>query len=77
MTDNGTDFVALSDVCTHLGCRVRFDDGARLEGSEGFFCPCHNGVFGKDGEVMSGPMPRPMDRLNINVVDGEIFVREA
>jgi Rieske Fe-S protein len=44
------DFVALSSICPHLGCQVRFEaQHAR------FFCPCHNGVFAPDGRALSGP----------------------
>ena len=33
-------FVALSDVCPHLGCKVHWE-----EGNKRFVCPCHDGVF--------------------------------
>ncbi len=29
LTENGRDFVAMSNICTHLGCRVRWDQGPR------------------------------------------------
>ena len=34
LTDNGRDYIALSNVCTHLGCRVRW-----IADQEQFFCP--------------------------------------
>ena len=46
LTENGRDFTALSNVCTHLGCRVRW-----VEDEGQFFCPCHNGIFNKEGQV--------------------------
>ncbi len=58
LTENGQDFTVMSNVCTHLGCRVRW---IPEEGE--FFCPCHNGVFAKDGSVVDGPPPRPLDRF--------------
>ena len=69
VTEDGRNFVALSNICTHLGCRVRWvsDQGK-------FFCPCHNGVFDKDGNVVSGPPPRPLDRYDVKVEDGQIFI---
>lgn len=70
-TDNGTDFLALSNICTHLGCRVRW-----VEEQDGFFCPCHNAVFGPDGSVLEGPPPRPLDRFDTKVEDGQIFIRK-
>jgi menaquinol-cytochrome c reductase iron-sulfur subunit len=69
LTQDGQNFIAMSNVCTHLGCRVRWvsDQGK-------FFCPCHNGVFAKDGSVISGPPPRPLDRLTTKVEDGALFI---
>lgn len=43
-------FRALSSRCPHLGCNVHWDAG-RGE----FICPCHNGVFDKNGVAVSGP----------------------
>ena len=69
-TDNGRDFAAMSNVCTHLGCRVRWI----AERSE-FLCPCHNGVFDKDGKVMGGPPPRPLDRYQVKVENDQLFIQ--
>lgn len=69
-TDNGVDFLALSNVCTHLGCRVRW-----VQEQNGFFCPCHNAVFAPDGTVVSGPPPRPLDRFETKIEDGQIYIR--
>ena len=46
-----------SNVCTHLACRVNWK-----EDQQEFICPCHDGHFGANGEIISGPQPRPMDR---------------
>lgn len=76
-TEDGSEFVALSDRCTHLACRVRFVTETEPSGEPGFFCPCHNGVFAADGEVVAGPIPRPLDRFETKVEDGQLFVKEA
>jgi menaquinol-cytochrome c reductase iron-sulfur subunit len=55
--------------CTHLGCPLAWSDGA---GS--FVCPCHGGSFGADGNVKSGPPPRPMVRYETKVENGELFI---
>jgi menaquinol-cytochrome c reductase iron-sulfur subunit len=68
-TDNGRDFVAMSNICTHLGCRVRW-----VSAQGEFFCPCHNGVFDKGGNVVSGPPPRPLDRFEVKVEDDQLFI---
>jgi menaquinol-cytochrome c reductase iron-sulfur subunit len=72
LTENGQDFTVMSNICTHLGCRVRW-----IAEKEGFFCPCHNGVFSKDGSVVSGPPPRPLDRFESKVEDGVLFVKRG
>lgn len=72
LTENGRDFVAMSNICTHLGCRVRW-----IDDREEFFCPCHNGVFDKDGQIVSGPVPRPLDRFETKVENGQLFIRGA
>ncbi len=69
-TDNGRDFVAMSNICTHLGCRVRWI----AERGE-FFCPCHNGVFDKDGKVLAGPPPRPLDRYIVKVENDQLLIQ--
>lgn len=69
-TDNGAEFTLLSNICTHLGCRVRW-----VEDQDSFFCPCHNGVFAEDGSVVSGPPPRPLDEYEYKIEDGQIFFR--
>ena len=72
LTENGQDFIAMSNICTHLGCRVRW-----IPDKDGFYCPCHNGVFAKDGTVLSGPPPRPLDRFESKVEDGVLFVKRS
>lgn len=59
---DGENYRALSATCTHLGCRVAW------HGEEGHFkCPCHGGVFGRDGQVISGPPPQGLHRLPVRV----------
>ncbi|HSA96655.1 MAG TPA: Rieske 2Fe-2S domain-containing protein [Acidobacteriota bacterium] len=61
--------VALSAVCTHLTCTVRFDaDTGTL------FCPCHNGRFDLSGNVLSGPPPRPLEAYAVEVSGANIIV---
>ena len=43
-------FLALSDVCPHLGCKVHWES-AKGE----FLCPCHDGHFDAEGNPVSGP----------------------
>jgi len=69
LTENGRDFIAMSNICTHLSCRVRW-----IAQQEQFFCPCHNGIFAKDGRVLGGPPPRPLDRYEVKVEGGQLFI---
>jgi len=44
------DFLALSSVCPHLGCKVHWEAQ-----NNRFFCPCHNGAFDPLGQPLAGP----------------------
>lgn len=67
--DDGS-FVAFSIYCTHTGCPVRWDNGARL-----FLCPCHGGTFYSDGSIAAGPPPVPLERHPVRVRDGNVELR--
>jgi len=69
LTEDGRDYLAMSNICTHLGCRVRW-----IEDQGQFFCPCHNAIFSKDGQVVEGPPPRPLDRFDVKVEEGTIYI---
>lgn len=66
---NENEFIAFSVDCTHLGCPVRWLSGAEL-----FLCPCHGGVYYKDGKVASGPPPLPLPRYPVRVRDGNVEI---
>ncbi len=71
-------FYAVSAVCTHLGCI------ANWKSEEGIItCPCHGSKFDREGNVLEGPAPRPLQRFLISldeqgqlVVDKGIVVGE-
>ncbi len=65
----GQDPIVFSDVCTHLSCRVNWN-----EESSKFYCPCHAAFFDKNGEVVSGPPPRPLDRYEIRLDGDQLFI---
>lgn len=69
LTDDGRSYIAMSNICTHLGCRVRW-----IAEREQFYCPCHAGVYDKEGNVISGPPPRPLDRYEVRVEENEIRI---
>lgn len=63
-TDQGV--AARSLWCTHWGCEVRWSEQERR-----YLCPCHEGVFDEEGQVLSGPPPRPLADYPV-VVEGEV-----
>jgi cytochrome b6-f complex iron-sulfur subunit len=65
----GGDLVALSAVCTHLGCIVQWE-----KEKQDFLCPCHAGHYTPDGVVTSGPPPKPLTKLPFTVANGAITV---
>jgi Rieske Fe-S protein len=69
LTENGRDFIAMSNICTHLGCRARW-----ISDNQQFYCPCHVGIFDKQGYVVAGPPPRPLDRYEVKVEDGQLYI---
>lgn len=63
------DYRAYGQKCTHLTCPVYYSkENVRLE------CPCHEGGFDvMTGNVLYGPPPRPLDRVEIAVRDGVVW----
>jgi len=75
-SEQGTtdDFVALSSVCPHLGCRVHWQSHLGR-----FFCPCHNGVFDPAGVATAGPPadvnpPQQLSKYPLLVENGLLFI---
>ena len=64
------EFTVFSAYCTHVGCPVRWEPGADF-----FMCPCHGGVFHRDGTVAAGPPPRPLALYAVRVRGGQVEVR--
>lgn len=69
-SENG--FTAFSANCTHLGCPVRWIEKAEL-----FMCPCHGGVYYKNGDVAAGPPPKPLARYQVRINKNEVEIKTA
>jgi menaquinol-cytochrome c reductase iron-sulfur subunit len=68
---NESEVLVLSNVCTHLSCRVSW-----REDLQQYFCPCHDGKFTIDGAVAGGPPPRPLDRYTeTKIEEGILSIR--
>lgn len=62
--------VAFSAHCTHLGCPVRWEAKAEL-----FMCPCHGGVYYKDGTVAAGPPPKALSRIEVRINNKDVEIK--
>jgi len=67
---SGEQIRVLSNICTHLGCGVRWD-----QDQNAFLCPCHNGKFDIQGRPIAGPPPRPLTEYECRVVDGKLEIK--
>lgn len=63
------EFRAFSAVCTHLQCTVQYRSDLRA-----IWCACHNGRYDLHGRNVSGPPPRPLDRLAVAVRGDKVIV---
>ena len=68
MTENGT-YKAFSAVCTHLNCTVQYHSGAK-----GIVCACNNGHYDLNGQVISGPPPKPLTEYKVTPKGDDIIV---
>ena len=60
---------AFSAVCSHLECTVQY----KVDTSQ-IWCACHNGLYDLSGNVVSGPPPRPLERLVVNQRGDDVVV---
>ena len=70
-------FIAVSALCTHLGCTPRY-----LATEDKYKCPCHGSGFRGfasgwrvNATNFEGPAPRPLERFKLSLADdGQIVV---
>jgi Rieske Fe-S protein len=65
----GDEVKVLSNVCTHLSCRVNWDDALKE-----FKCPCHDAAFDINGGIIKGPQPRPLDVYEYKIEEGNLLI---
>lgn len=51
---------ALSPICTHVGCEVKWNDA-----EQSWDCPCHGARYSYDGQVLTGPASKDLAKVNV------------
>jgi len=64
--DDDGDLHAVSAVCPHMGCIVRWNDG-----DSSWDCPCHGSRFDADGTVLDTPAVSDLESVDISNGDHE------
>lgn len=57
--------VAVSRRCTHLGCRLNYNEQENL-----LVCPCHQSRFTRQGKRMAGPARRDLPLYRVDLASG-------
>lgn len=65
--DSGGKLHAVSAICTHMGCRVAFNDA-----EQSWDCPCHGSRFDLDGAVLNGPATRALPAVDVGTGAREV-----
>lgn len=66
-------WVALTAVCTHLGCTVQYEPQMNR-----IHCACHGGVYDpRTGANISGPPPKPLKLFKVAVNETGVLVSRA
>jgi len=66
-------WIALTAVCTHLGCTVQYEPQA-----DRIHCACHGGVYNPyTGANVSGPPPKPLKLFKVAVNEAGVEVSRA
>jgi cytochrome b6-f complex iron-sulfur subunit len=61
--------IAVSAICTHMGCTVAYKPEAGR-----IVCPCHGSEYSPDGANLKGPAKRPLTRYAARNEDGRIVI---
>jgi cytochrome b6-f complex iron-sulfur subunit len=69
IANTGTNFFAVSSVCTHEGCTVGYNHTAgKIQ------CPCHFSEFSTNGSVLMGPALSPLESYTVSRTDNVLTI---
>jgi menaquinol-cytochrome c reductase iron-sulfur subunit len=69
----GDEIIALSPICKHLGCTVKWN--TEPAHPDMFYCPCHAGLYEKNGNnVPNTPPIAPLDVYASEVKEGKLYL---
>jgi cytochrome b6-f complex iron-sulfur subunit len=69
-TDDG--YRAFSATCTHLNCTVQYRGELKQ-----IWCACHNGSYDLNGQVVSGPPPKPLQEFKVHLAGDDVVVSRS
>lgn len=58
-----TEFIILSSICTHAKCQLTWNSDETV-----WDCPCHGSQFSVEGEVLSGPAKKPLNKIPLKQI---------
>lgn len=61
--DTGSNPIAVSRKCTHLGCTLNYHEIEKM-----LICPCHRSKFDIYGKRLDGPARRNLDTYTISAI---------
>lgn len=65
--------MAVLATCTHLGCEVQYQSEKAQ-----WVCPCHGSIYDSEGLPISGPAPKALSRVAVELKqDGSLIVNTA
>ncbi len=70
LINDGGRLHAVSAICTHMGCRLKPEQGAF-----GLRCLCHDSRFNPDGRVLSGLAPDPLPHIALRIDGGRVYAQ--
>lgn len=65
----GDQVLAFGNVCTHMGCSVRW-----LAWRQQILCPCHGGIYDRWGNLAGGPPSESLPLFLSRIEGNDLFV---